>query len=176
MGPVTLEHLHRAPTAGPPPQMATLGEERGGWEPGWGAPGVSSLVFLERLNGKCLADGMSLTGPQGPPCQNPHPGAWGAALSPAFSPSGHPAAMRLPGCAPLHGEIKVQTVAPFGLGGTREGVSLQDVRHWQRRFGGPAGLSRPHPRPQHGRALGGCPVLPLGPRGWGPISLALWGA
>lgn len=74
---------------GPPPQdphprWPPLWGERGCWEPGLGAPGVSSLVFLERLNGKCLADGTSLTGPQGPPCQNPHPGTWGDYTRPSL--------------------------------------------------------------------------------------------
>lgn len=33
--------------------------------PGRGAPGIPSLVFLERLNGKRLADGRSPMRPQG---------------------------------------------------------------------------------------------------------------
>lgn len=65
----------------PPPKMAILG-----WGWGWdqgarvgGAPGVPSLVFLERLNGKRLTDGRSPTWPQGtppgadPPCPRQKP-------------------------------------------------------------------------------------------------------
>lgn len=84
-----------------------------GWGAGvGGAPGIPSLVFLERLNGKRLANGRSPMQPQGaqkrwhPLHQNPYP-------IQDCSPSGGPAAMYLPRPRPLWGEIKVQTVVPL---------------------------------------------------------------
>lgn len=68
-----------------------------------------------------------------------------------------------PGRAPLGGGVKVQTVAPIGLGGSGGGASLQDVRHWPRRLGAHAGCPGTHPAPQ--QAGPGAQRHP-----WGPIS------
>lgn len=78
LGLVTLEHLTLLPSPPPPRWPPWGGGGNGAGEPGWGVPGVPSLVFLERLNGKCLADGGPLCSRRGQRCwhplhQSPHP-------------------------------------------------------------------------------------------------------
>ena len=83
----------------PLPKMAIPGR-RHGWGRGAGVKGhpmSPGLVFLERLNGKCLADGrppyMAAGSPKAPTCP-PSAGAPGPVLDhrwPGPSPSGHPA-------------------------------------------------------------------------------------
>lgn len=79
----------------------------------------------------------------------------------------------------LGDEIKVQTMVPLWAERHREGggvvVSLQDVRHWQRRRGGAHRLPQTVPFAPAQQMLGGHPALPIGSLG-GPISLALRGA
>lgn len=96
------------PSQAPLPKMTILGR-RHGWGRGAGVKGhpVSpGLVFLERLNGKCLADGrptyMAAGSPKAPTSSTPAraPGPVLDHRRPGPSPSGHPAATP-PGCAPL---------------------------------------------------------------------------
>lgn len=72
----------------------------------------------------------------------PHPGSCAP-----WVPGG-PALMQHPGCAPLRrgGKMKVQTMAPLWAGRRQGGVSLQDVRHWQRRQGRARWLPQIPPR------------------------------
>lgn len=78
-GLVTLEHLTPPPRAPTQDGHPGVGVGMGPGSRGWGAPGVPSLVFLERLNGKHLADRRSPTWPQGtpqganPPLPRPEP-------------------------------------------------------------------------------------------------------
>lgn len=83
-----------------------------------------------------------------------------------------------PGCAPLWGEIKVQTVVPLWAerhqgGGVAPGCKALAEEAW----GGTRASPDTAPTPQHGGTLRGRPALPLGPTGGrGHISLALRGA
>lgn len=171
LGLVTLEHLALPPR--PPTQDGHpgVGAGMGLGSRGRGAPGVPSLVFLERLNRKCLAMGGPLcsTGAQRcwhPLRQNspPHPGShelqsfWG------------PSCNAPPWLCPLWGKIKVQTVVPLWAerhqgGGVAPGCKALAEEAWG---GGDTGFPRPRPcppAPQHGRMLGGHPALPIGPTG-----------
>lgn len=142
--------------------------------PGRGAPGIPSLVFLERLNGKRLADGRSPTQPQGSQrCWNPPPTRTLDLVIRDLedsTPSGGPAVMHHPGCAPLGGEIKVQTMVPLWAerhqgGGVAPGCKALAEEAW-----GAHRLPQTVPLcPSTAGCLGDTQLCPLGP--WGIPSL-----
>lgn len=160
---------------------------------GWGAPGVPSLVFLERLNGKRLADGgvpYMATGdpPQAPappsPGQNPPPPDPIQAYvdysdRPAFLVGARPQCTSLAAPHFGGGKLKVQTVVPLWAGRHQGGgvapgckALAEEARE------GPLAPQIP-PLCPSAAGLEGRPALPLGPTvggGGSPISLALRGA
>lgn len=150
------------PSQAPPPKMAILG-----WGWGWGqgagvggAPGVPSLVFLERLNGKHLADGRSPAWPQGTPARcRPPPCPRQKPLTPppgscALWVPGGPALMQHPGCAPLRrGEDEsANRGPPLGWEAPGRGVAPGCKALAEEAREGPLASPDPTPVPQHGRA------------------------
>lgn len=190
LGLVTLEHLTpppRLPTQdGHPGVEAWMGP--GSWGEGTpGGPrfsvfGAAQRKMFSRWEAPYKAAGSpeALTLPA--PSQSPLPCPGTCGLHPAWPSLLLAAQLRCTSqlCPTLAGGggMKVQTVVPLWAGRHQGGGVAPGCKALAEEAlaGGTPPSPDPTPVPQHGRTLGGCPALPLGPTGRVPIALALRGA
>lgn len=155
------------------PETAILG-----WQGVWmgpgsrhgGAPGVPSLVFLERLNGKRLADGRPPTRPRGGgpkvPALTPPTPPEPSHAGPGWAPPTRPASSLLAGAqlCRLHlvgGDESANRWSRFLLRGTGRGVAPGCKALAEGAWGGTLASPGPTPAPRAGQGARGCPALSL---------------